>query len=420
MSPIEKLTPAQEAQIPIYRERWRRYLTSNAPLDRERARAAVRLAYDVLGRPVPEILFFNGPYEVRDFWQQRDVPERLSKFGTPILFPFRNSLAQGLRSQISPELFRDLGQRLSGGSISGSWRIALDIWVKSISEPQGSGKPTGSDLLEHYWYRQQSVWQEQIQQLPGGNLLLQLGNQLGAWGQPLREFIDRQLLPAEAKDNLGYLALCWHTLQNIVPGLELESSTWSAHPVNLDFCFTELSCQRDNRQWPAFKALSIDAGWILAFEKACMVMERPTVATDEEGRFHAEGYPALRFADGYARYIHHGTILEGKYSVHPSQWQSRWLLEEENAEMRRVLIQGIGYSRLCQELDAKELDTWREYSLLEIEQKIDVEPIHLLKMTCPSTNAIYTVRVPPDLRSARAAAGWINWDNDPEEFAVES
>jgi hypothetical protein len=418
MSPIEKLTPAQEAQIPIYRERWRQCLTSNAPLDRERATAAVRLAYSVLGRPVPEILFFNGPYEVRDFWQQCDVPERLRKFGTPILFPFRNSLAKGLHPQISPELFRDLSQRLGGGLLSGSWRIALDIWMKSFLVPQDLGKPMGSYLLEHYWYRQQSVWQEQIQQLPGGNLLLQLGNQLGAWGQPLGEFIDRQLLPAYAKDNLGYLTLGWHTLQNIVPGLEL--SGWSVHPANLDFCFTELSCQQDDRQWQALKALSIDASWILAFEKACMVMERPTVATDAEGRFHAEGYPALRFADGFAKYIHHGTILEGKYSVHPSQWQSRWLLEEENAEMRRVLIQGIGYSRLCQELDAKELDTWREYSLLEIEQKIDVEPIHLLKMTCPSTDAIYTVRVPPDLRSARVAAGWINWDNDPEEFAVES
>ncbi|HBB30858.1 MAG TPA: hypothetical protein DC064_03250 [Cyanobacteria bacterium UBA9273] len=30
--------------------------------------------------------------------------------------------------------------------------------------------------------------------------------------------------------------------------------------------------------------------------------------------------------------------------------------------------------------------TWREYSLLKIQADIDVDPIHLLKMTCPSTN----------------------------------
>lgn len=35
--------------------------------------------------------------------------------------------------------------------------------------------------------------------------------------------------------------------------------------------------------------------------------------------------------------------------------------------------------------------------------EIDVEPIHLLKMTCPSTRHIHVLRVPPDIFSAREA-----------------
>jgi hypothetical protein len=31
-------------------------------------------------------------------------------------------------------------------------------------------------------------------------------------------------------------------------------------------------------------------------------------------------------------------------------------VKEQNAEIRRVLIQGIGYERICQELEATELD----------------------------------------------------------------
>ncbi len=73
-----------------------------------------------------------------------------------------------------------------------------------------------------------------------------------------------------------------------------------------------------------------------------------------------------------------------------------------------------------QELDAVELDAWREYSLLKIQADIDDEPIHLLKMTCPSTNHIHVLRVPPDLTSAHEATRWVNWDIDPETFAVES
>ena len=116
-----------------------------------------------------------------------------------------------------------------------------------------------------------------------------------------------------------------------------------------------------------------------------------------------------------------GRRLPEKYGkLYPAQWQSNWLLSEDNAELRRVLIQGIGYDRLCQELQATELDSWQEYSLLRIDNPVDIEPIHLLKMNCLSTNYIHVLRVPPDIESAREAIRWINWGIDPGEFLIES
>ena len=88
---------------------------------------------------------------------------------------------------------------------------------------------------------------------------------------------------------------------------------------------------------------------------------------------------------------------------------------------KRFFIQEMGYARLSQGLPTVSLDTWREYELLKIEQEdLDIEPIHLLKMTCPSTGTIHAVRVPPELISAREAIRWANWDIDPEEFGVET
>ena len=115
-----------------------------------------------------------------------------------------------------------------------------------------------------------------------------------------------------------------------------------------------------------------------------------------------------------------GVDLPRKYWIPTSEWQAQWLLETNNAELRRLLMQRIGYDRLCQELQATELDTWREYTLLKIDAKVDVEPIHLLKMTCPSTAHIHTLRVPPSLTSAREAIKWANWDVDPAAFASET
>ena len=116
-----------------------------------------------------------------------------------------------------------------------------------------------------------------------------------------------------------------------------------------------------------------------------------------------------------------GVMLTKKYKkCHPSRWSTEWLLSERNAELRRLLIQVIGYKRICQELQVTQLDAWREYTLLKIDARVDVEKICLLKMTCPSTGYIYVVRVPPNIESAREAIKWVNLGIDPEEFSVQT
>jgi hypothetical protein len=57
---------------------------------------------------------------------------------------------------------------------------------------------------------------------------------------------------------------------------------------------------------------------------------------------------------------------------------------------------------------------------LKIYRDIDVEPIHLLKMICPSTGNIHILRVSPNIPSGREAITWINWGIHPEEFSVQT
>src|SRR6476661_9787382 len=164
-----------------------------------------------------------------------------------------------------------------------------------------------------------------------------------------------------------------------------------------------------------------DCGWIFPFENICLVCDRPLhIRFDGENRLHAEGEPAIAFADGYSLYFHHGVKLPENYGkVHPDLWQAQWIISEENTELRRLLIERIGYDRICCELQAVELDCWQEYTLLKIDNA-DVEPIYLLKMTCPSTGFIHALRVPPDLVSAQEAIRWVNWEINPEEFSVQT
>ncbi len=47
--PIEKLTPFQEALIPIYCEKWIAYTLSTEPINRQKAAVAVKAAYKIIG-----------------------------------------------------------------------------------------------------------------------------------------------------------------------------------------------------------------------------------------------------------------------------------------------------------------------------------------------------------------------------------
>ncbi|MEG5147916.1 leucine-rich repeat domain-containing protein, partial [Microcoleus sp. AT9b-C2] len=209
------------------------------------------------------------------------------------------------------------------------------------------------------------------------------------------------------------------------PQSSLETPTTLCKSIYLTQCYISSLginfSQKAQEILRSQKLLFKHCGWIFPFEKICYVCDRPRhLRFDSQNRLHAEGEPAIEFADGWNFYYYHGVRLPEKYGkVHPNQWQSQWLLGEENAEVRRVLIEGIGYDRLCQELSAKQIDSWQEYALLQIDNA-DVEPICLLKMTCPSTGFIHALRVPPNLTSAREAIGWVNWDIDPEEFSVQT
>ena len=122
--------------------------------------------------------------------------------------------------------------------------------------------------------------------------------------------------------------------------------------------------------------------------------------------------------------------LTSRYWIKSSEWKSEWLLDEDNVEIRRILVERLGYQKICEELNAITIDTWREYDLLAIDgvekvhteygEPIGTEPMVLLKMTCPSTQHIHILRVPPEMTSAEAAITWVNHGIHPDEFAVQT
>jgi hypothetical protein len=391
---IKKLTPEQEALIPVYVQKWTSLALSTESIDRQKAAEAVKAVYAAIEKEEPDVLFFDSPYAVLnafpisvesvlsdEFWHRM--------FNREIEIALLSSLYSQLKSQLELEV-----------------RIQLDVQVE----------------LRQLNEQRRDQLNSQLWNVMYDNLLSQFGELWDEWSELSGERLESHPmheLNGQLYQKLGLLA-----------DFSIYPELWAASQGFLfDFCISTLNCTHDSTKWELFQSLTKYCGWILPLEKVAIVCDRPIkLSFDSENRLHAEGEPAIVFADGYTLYSYHGVTLPEKYGeLHPTKWQAQWLLEEDNAELRRVLIQEIGYARICQELQAIELDAWQEYTLLKIDDDVDltdndddIEPIYLLKMTCPSTGRIHALRVPPDVNSAREAIRWVNWGTDPEDFAVQT
>ncbi len=135
---------------------------------------------------------------------------------------------------------------------------------------------------------------------------------------------------------------------------------------------------------------------------------------------HADGEPAVEVGPHLKLYYHHNVRFPERYgSVKVANWDPMWILTEKNAEIRRWLIRGVGYDKFLCTVNANKKDTWREYELLHVELPDMPVAYRLLKMTCPSTGHVHTLRVPPDVESCRDAVTWVNWGIEKESFSVE-
>ena len=357
---IETLTPEQEKWIPIYHEKWKKITLSSERIDHHQVLDSIRAVYKILGKSKPEILFFDSPKALLFFLNNQlgcSLTNLLSHLGKQLGNEIKSQLQNQLSAEISQQLDEDLTYQLCNQLVSNlRSRLEGRLWGELRSE------------LDKYQESQ---------------LLIQLGREL-------YNFIK----------NAGCLCIA----------------------PQLDFYISVLNLAHNPRQWEAYQLLVNQGSYILAFDNICLVSDCPThLSFDSDNNFHAEGEPAIQFADGFfCQYIYRGVTIPEKYGIlHPHQWQAKWILEEKNAEVRRLLIQTIGYGRICQELKAQTIDSYLEYTLLKIDE-VDLEPMYLLKMTCPSTRHIHALRVPPHISSAREAIRWVNWGISPEEFAVQS
>jgi len=104
-----------------------------------------------------------------------------------------------------------------------------------------------------------------------------------------------------------------------------------------------------------------------------------------------------------------GVAITPQIAFFPETLKVEDVLAERNAEVRRVMIERVGFDRFLKEAKAEVLDTDQdaggERKLLRVALQGD-EPLVGVSVHCPSTGRHYLIRVPPETKTCREAVAW--------------
>jgi hypothetical protein len=111
-----------------------------------------------------------------------------------------------------------------------------------------------------------------------------------------------------------------------------------------------------------------------------------------------------------------GVPIDQRIAFHPEQIHGREILQIANAELRRVMLERVGFERFLAEVEAETLDRdtdpGGERRLLRVDMPGD-EALGCVSVFCPSTGRQYIIRVPPNIESCRHAIAWTAGFDDP-------
>ncbi|MER6956775.1 DUF6745 domain-containing protein [Streptomyces sp. NPDC000618] len=158
-------------------------------------------------------------------------------------------------------------------------------------------------------------------------------------------------------------------------------------------------------------AVGRNAGWWWPFARVAVVCERPVALhRDEAGRLDNGDGPALAYPDGFALHAWRGMPVPADFLAELPTLVPERIRSEENAELRRVMLEYYGYDRYLADSGARHVHRDETGTLWRIDLADD-EPVVMVEVlnSTPEpdgTHRTYRLRVPPATRTAREGVAW--------------
>lgn len=366
---IRKLTEEQKALFPVYTDKWVKIGTCTRPTDRTKAEYWISRAYENVGLAPPR----------RYMWAPSPPG---------LLALVWNSVDNSVHASINYSINYSVDNSVWNSVWSSDWSSVRDSVGGSVHDSINNSiwNSVGIPVRDSIWNSVRSSVGRSVNNLINNS--------------------DRDSVRDPGR---------FPFTQKVIFG-QHAASTYSVY----DYYLTVLNLTCCEPMTPLME-VSKEVNWWMPTKEIVYMTEKPIrCLLDDNNLLHADGIKAIEYKDGFGVYSWHGVRLPENYgSVFSTSWKPEWVMTETNSELRRILIREIGYEKLLTTLEAKSIDVFREYELLQMLVPNSLVAYKLLKMTCPSTGKEHFLRTPPEIETAEQAITWCNWGINPTEFIIQ-
>jgi hypothetical protein len=331
MKKIEKLTREQEELLPRFREEWLRIGLSTDPIDFETAKKTIADFYKKIRKEEPLFLKFSSPMMCEL------ALERLrSQLDSQLDSQLYSQLDSQLYSQLDLQLYSQLDLQLRSqlySQLDSQLYSQLDLQLRSQLRSQ---------LYSQLYSQLDSQLYSQLDSQLDSQLYSQLRSQL--YSQ-----LDSQLY-LQLRSQLGSQSFTYNSFSGQI------SVYWLAF---YRFC-NEIGVNYED------KDLNLLNQWVdiarscfrwAPFEGICIISERPTnIHFDDQRRLHNEIDMAVKFSDGWGVYAWRGIRANELIIKNPEQITTKLIEEEQNSELRRVMLERYGFAKYFAEAGGELVD----------------------------------------------------------------
>ena len=350
-----EITQAQRARLLVRMHEWVEEGRSTAPADEERAELALADIYKLAGRDPPEMTWAASPLDAL-------------------------MQAQG---QSGSNIAIELSERLRKRATEIVIRHGVDMAALACGK-------AGEELLAHTAFvdLQARVWALQRPRPPAGqivrlhDLIEERLTALATWnswpGKVMNQFLRGALVP-----------FTLYAVEALAYGLKIGEA-WALLP---------------------YAVLGRSAGFVLPLEGRAWLCARPTVMDhDTDGLLHAEGGPALDWDGQMPFYLWHDRLVSQKLVAPVATWHWRDIIDETDRERRALMLERFGLERFLRRAGrvVHEDETGRLWSTGPTRFMSRISAVEVVNGTPEpdGSRRHYWIRVPPDIRRARAGVAW--------------